>query len=74
MKRSELFFSAIQVPVDFIMLVLAALTAFYIRNVPEFVAFAMQNVSDFINFQPKLYNFTFDAYLKIVLLITPIFL
>lgn len=63
MKRSELFFSALQVPVDFAMIVLAALTAFYIRNIPEF----------FVG-RPKLYNYPPDLYIKIVLIITPIFI
>lgn len=63
MKKSELFFSAIQVPVDFAMIVLAALTAFSIRNVPEILAL-----------KPKLYNFPFDIYLKIVLLVAPFFI
>jgi exopolysaccharide biosynthesis polyprenyl glycosylphosphotransferase len=63
MKRSELFFSAIQVPVDFAMIMLAALSAFYIRNVPEFFAG-----------RPKLYNYPLDVYLKIVLIIAPIFI
>jgi len=63
MKRSELFFSAIQVPVDFVMIVLAALTAFVIRDIPQIVTL-----------QPKLYNFPFDIYIKIILVVTPIFL
>lgn len=63
MKRSELFFSAIQVPVDFFMIVLAAFTAFYIRNIPEL----------FVG-RPKLYNYPLEAYLKIVLVVAPIFI
>jgi exopolysaccharide biosynthesis polyprenyl glycosylphosphotransferase len=63
MKRSELFFSAIQVPVDFAMIVLAAMTAYVIRNVPEVLVL-----------QPKLYTFNFDSYLKIVLFVTPVFI
>ena len=74
MKKSELFFSAIQVPVDFLMLVLAALTAFYVRNIPEFISFATENVSGLINFQAKLYNYTFNTYFKIVLVIAPLFI
>lgn len=60
-KRSELFFSAIQVPMDAIMIVLAALSAFAIRNIPEILAL-----------KPKLYNFPFEDYLKIVLFILPL--
>lgn len=63
MKRSELFFSAIQVPVDFVMIVLASLSAFAIRNIPQIIAL-----------KPKLYNFSFEAYFKIVIFIVPIFI
>ena len=49
-KRSELFFSAVQVPIDIIMIILAALSAFAIRNVPQIIAL-----------QPKLYNFSWLA-------------
>lgn len=62
-KRSELFFSAIQIPVDMIMIVLAALSAFAIRNVPQVLAL-----------QPKLYNFPFKDYLIVVLVIVPFFI
>jgi hypothetical protein len=63
MKKSELFFSAIQVPVDFAMIVLAALTAFSVRNVPSI-----------IQLKPLLYSFPFDIYLRIVLMTAPLFL
>jgi exopolysaccharide biosynthesis polyprenyl glycosylphosphotransferase len=62
-KRSELFFSAIQVPVDMIMIVLAALSAFAIRNVPQIIAL-----------QPKLYNFPLKSYLIVVLVVVPFFI
>jgi len=63
MKRSELFFNALQVPVDFLMIVLAALTAFTIRNVPEILAL-----------KPKLYNYPLNDYIKVVLIVAPIFI
>lgn len=63
MKKSELFFSAVQVPVDFAMIVLAAVTAFFVRDIPQI-----------LNQLPKLYSFSFDAYIKIVLIVTPFFL
>jgi len=63
MKRSELFFSAIQVPADFAMIILAAITAFAIRDVPQILAL-----------KPKLYSFLFEDYMKIVLIIAPLFL
>lgn len=75
MKRSELFFSAIQVPVDFAMIVLAAVSAYAVRNIPEFIQFITS--SDFIfsdqSFQAKLYNYPFDVYIKIVFFVVPIF-
>jgi exopolysaccharide biosynthesis polyprenyl glycosylphosphotransferase len=63
MKRSELFFSAIQVPIDFVMICLAAWTAYLLRNIPEI-----------IKLQPKLYEFPIDAYLKIVFAAVPFFI
>jgi exopolysaccharide biosynthesis polyprenyl glycosylphosphotransferase len=63
MKRSELFFSAIQVPVDYLMVVLAALTAFAIRDIPQVLSAL-----------PKLYNISFDKYLEMTLMVAPIFL
>jgi len=63
MKKSELFFSAIQIPIDFAMIVLAALTAFSVRNVPSI-----------IQLKPLLYSFPFDIYLRIVFIITPLFI
>lgn len=63
MKKSELFFSAIQVPVDFLMLVLAAISAYSIRNVPEILAL-----------KPKLYTFSFHNYIQIIFMVAPIFI
>lgn len=60
-KRSELFFSAIQVPIDALMIFLAALSAFSIRNIPEVLAL-----------KPKLYTFTFDSYLQVIAIILPL--
>ena len=62
-KRSELFFSAFQVPLDMIMIFLAALSAFMIRNIPQI-----------ISLQPKLYNFPLKSYIIVVLIIIPIFI
>ncbi len=59
-KRSELFFNAIQVPADALMIILAALSAFAIRNIPEILAL-----------KPKLYNFPLKSYLSAVSLIIP---
>lgn len=63
MKKSELFFSAIQVPADFLMITLAAVSAFVIRDVPQVLAL-----------KAKLYNFPFESYIKIVLIVTPFFI
>lgn len=63
MKKSELFFSALQVPIDFLMIILAALTAYEVRNVPQILAL-----------KPILYSFPFDAYLKVVLMVAPLFI
>ena len=63
MKKSELFFSAIQVPIDVAMIFFAALTAFTVRNVPEI-----------LTLQPKLYNYPLANYVKIVALVIPLFI
>ena len=63
MKKSELFFSAIQVPIDFLVLVLAAVSAYIIRNVPEILVL-----------KPKLYTFSLHKYIEVVLLVAPIFI
>lgn len=63
MKKSELFFSAAQVPVDFIMIILAGLSAFIVRD-----------ISQVVTLQPKLYNYPIDSYLKILFLVTPFFI
>lgn len=63
MKKSELLFSALQVPVDFVMIIMAAITAFAVRDIPQILAL-----------QPKLYNYPFSSYLKIILLVAPIFI
>ena len=63
MKKSELFFSAIQVPTDFLMIILASVAAFAIRNIPEIMIL-----------KPKLYNFPFDDYMKVVFFVAPFFL
>lgn len=46
---------------DAIMIVLAALSAFAIRNIPELLAL-----------KPKLYNFPLDDYLRVILIILPL--
>ncbi len=46
---------------DAIMIILAALSAFMIRNIPELLAL-----------KPKLYNFPLDEYLRVILIILPL--
>ena len=62
-KRSELFFSAVQVPVDAIMIILASMSAFAIRNLPEILLL-----------KPKLYHFPFKTYLMVIFMLTPLVL
>lgn len=45
------------------MILLAAISAYVIRNVPEVLAL-----------KPKLYNFTLESYIKIVLIVAPFFI
>lgn len=63
LKRSELFFSGIQLPIDAVMLYLAAITAFWIRNIPEVLAL-----------KEKLYTFSFESYVNVLFLVIPLFL
>lgn len=65
MKKSEIFWSVLQVPVDYLMLVLAAVSVFLLRDfLPE--------VSHFIN--PKVYSITFERYLELAFIVSPLFL
>ena len=62
MKRSEIFFSAIQLPVDLLMISLAALSAYYVRNIPQILAL-----------RPKLYDITLSGFMEVVFFVAPIF-
>ncbi|MCD4694011.1 sugar transferase [bacterium] len=58
MKRSELFFSFLLLPLDFLMIILAGISAYFIR------------FSDFTtNIRPAIFEFPFDNYIKITLLV-----
>jgi hypothetical protein len=61
MKRSEVYFSAIQLPVDFLMIVLAALSAYAVRDVPQILAL-----------RPKLYDVDITDFLLVILAIAPV--
>lgn len=63
MKRSELFFSGIQVPIDFLAITLAASTAYWIRNIPEIILF-----------NNRLYEFSYGDFIQTVFLIIPFLL
>lgn len=63
MKRSEIFFSAIQVPMDFLMLVLAAASAYFLRGLPAFEGYVS-----------RVFNLSFDDYLIFSLTVAPFFL
>ena len=63
MKKSELFFAAILVPADFLMIVFAAAVAFWLRFTPGI-----------IEIKPVLFQFPFFSYLKIVAIVAPFFL
>jgi len=56
MKKSELIFATIQVPLDFLMLVIAGVTAYYIR----FESF-------YKDLQPVIFDVPFKSYLNILL-------
>lgn len=63
MKRSEIFFSAIQVPLDFVMILLAAITAFFLRGLPAFQPYVS-----------RVFRLSFEEYLNFALVVTPFFL
>ncbi len=56
MKQNELFFSFILVPLDFLMLVMAAISAYFLR----YTEFAT-------SIRPVIFDLTLESYLKIVL-------
>jgi len=62
MKKAELFFSAVRVPIDYLMIVLAGLLAFYLRTTE-----AVQDL------RPLLYEFSVREYLQILLVVAAFF-
>ncbi|NTV55289.1 MAG: hypothetical protein HGA16_02200, partial [Candidatus Moranbacteria bacterium] len=65
MKRSEIIFSVVQVPVDYLMIVLAAVSVFLLRDI-------LPQISDMIN--PKVYSMTFQPFFELSLVVAPLFL
>lgn len=63
MKKSELFFAALLVPADFLMIICAAAIAYWLRFTPGI-----------IEIKPVLFEFSFVSYIKVVSLIAPFFL
>lgn len=62
MKRSEIYFSAIQLPVDLLMVMLASLTAYYLR------------IADFTEpVRSRVFAMTLEQYAQITLYILPVF-
>ncbi len=62
MKKSELFFSALQVPVDYFMIVAAGLSAFFLRRIES-----VQEI------RPILYQFSLREYFQIILVVAAFF-
>ncbi len=65
MKKSELTFSIIQVFVDLLMILLGATLAYWLRHIPQ--------VQEIIR-KEDIYNFSFEQFMYIVCMITPLFL
>lgn len=65
MKKSEIFWSVLQVPVDYMMIVLAAISVFLLRDF-------LPTVSNIID--PKVYSMTFDRFFELSLIVAPLFL
>jgi len=63
MKKSELGFSFVLVPLDFLMLILASISAYFIR----FSEFTLE-------LRPALFNLPFSEYIKIVFILAPLWL
>jgi len=63
MKKSELFFAALLVPLDFLMILGAAAIAYWLRFTPGI-----------IEIKPVLFEFSFVSYIKVVSSIAPFFL
>lgn len=76
MKRSDVIFSAILVPLDYIALVCSFLLAYYVRTqfpqvVPEFLR---GKVGDALSFSPELRILPYDGYVHFVLYIAVVML
>ncbi|MFA6097846.1 MAG: sugar transferase [Candidatus Paceibacterota bacterium] len=63
MKRSELIFNAILVPVDFLMIVIAGTMAYSLRFTPELS-----------NLRPIVFDLPFQRFMEIIFAVAPIFI
>lgn len=63
MKRSEIFFGVIQVPVDFLMILLASATAYFLRGLPMLEGYVS-----------RVFTLSFRDYLDFAFVIAPFFI
>jgi len=63
MKKSELVFNVLQLPVDFLMIIIAGLTAYFLRFHP-----------DLVGLRPVIFNLSLEQYFGLVVFIAPIFI
>jgi len=63
MKRSELIFNALLVPVDFLMVVIAGIMAYSLRFTPQLSYF-----------RPIVFDLPFSRFMEIVFIVTPVFI
>lgn len=63
MKRSEIYFSTLQVPVDLIMILLAAISAYYLRGLTIFQPYVS-----------RVFNLALEDYIWFALAVAPFFL
>ena len=63
MKKSELVFNVLQLPVDFLMITIAGLAAYFLRFHPGLVGL-----------RPVVFNLSLEQYLGLVIFIAPVFI
>ncbi len=63
MKRSEIYFGALQLPVDFVMILLAAASAYFLRGTEFFQPYVS-----------RVFNLAFDDYFRFALTVAPLFI
>lgn len=63
MKKSELVFNVLQLPVDFLMIIIAGLAAYFLRL-----------HSGLVDFRPVIFNLSLEQYFGLVAFIAPVFI